>query len=151
MPTFVPSSYGTPYGTSTSEVVSDGGGTFAVWNDGTVEVLSGYPNVGQVFKPGDALYDQVIKNLSSAGNAAKIKSVIGSTQYEESISAAPVQSTSGGTATMEDVATQQVVVPFYKQPWFLPVTLGVVTLGIATFILTYEKTPTLKTARANRR
>ena len=152
MSTFVPSSYGDPYGTSTSEVVSDGGGSFAVYSDGAVEVLSGYPNVGQVFKPGDAVYDQVIKNLSAApGNAAKIQSTIGITQYDVSISAPPVQSTSGGTATMEDVATQQVVVPFYKQPWFLPATLGVATLGAVVFILMYEKTPTLKTARANRR
>ncbi len=90
MPTFVPSSYGTPYGTSTSEVVSDGGGTFAVWNDGSVEVLSGYPNVGQVFKPGDALYDQVIKNLSSAGNSShcplNCSTSTGSPRYSPSMS-----------------------------------------------------------------
>jgi len=152
MPTFVPSSYGDPYGTSSEVVVSDGSGNFAVRSDGEIEVLSGYPNVGQIFKPGNPVYDQVVKNLSAIrGNAAKIQAAIGITQYDISISAPPVQSTSGGTATMEDVATKQVVVPFYKQPWFLPATLGVVTLGAVAFILTYEKTPTLKTARANRR
>jgi hypothetical protein len=103
--------------------ISDGQGTFRVRSNGVIEVLSGYSNVGQVYLPGSAVYDQMVKNLASGANLVSLNAVLGSTAVAKSLSSSPLVSASGGgEATMEE--TLVTPIPFYQQSWFWPSVIG---------------------------
>lgn len=117
--------------------LSDGVGTFSVRSDGRIEVLSGYPTVGTIYKPGSATYDQVVKNLARArpGNKETIAKVIGAHLFVQAMSTPDLPAaTGGGAAPMEELA-----VPFYRKTWFVPAVLGVGVVGAIGFILLRKK------------
>lgn len=117
--------------------VSDGKGDFRVYKNGNVEVLSGYPNVGKVFKPGSSTYDQVIKNLEAAGNTQKIGLMLGPDKLNKALSspAIPTQTT-GTPASNEDIlVTKDLAIPIYKRDWFMPVAVGGAAFVVAGLVL----------------
>lgn len=101
--------------------VSDGIGMFRVRDNKRIEVLSGYPNVGKIFKPSDPTYDQVVKNLSAhADNSGKIAAVLGTGEFSRAMTTPPVPTASSGgtqTASLPDIIEGDVSVPFYKHRW----------------------------------
>lgn len=112
-------------------ILSDGQGDFGVAPEGAITVLSGYPNVGRVFTPGSASYDQVVKNLSSVGdNRNRLISFLGAARVTTALSSPPLVTADGAQATTADVVA---VVPYRERWWFYPaVTLtvtGTLTLG----------------------
>ena len=111
--------------------ISDGTGFFRIRSNGRIEVLSGYSNEGQVYLPGSAVYDQMVKNLASGANLVSLNAVLGTAAVAKSLSSPPLVSASGGgEATMEEALVTPI--PFYQHPLFWPVliTLGTVaTVG----------------------
>lgn len=111
-------------------ILSDGQGTFSVAKDGTVTVKSGYPNVGNVFAPGSARYDQIIKVLAGvSGNQARLSAHLGASAVAQSLSTPPLVSTDTGLpATKDEVIASKP--PVWQRPWFLPVVIvGGVAIG----------------------
>ena len=116
-------------GTSDYTDVSDGTGTFRIRSNGRIEVLSGYSNVGTIYAPGTAVYDQMLKNLNTGANTLKIQAVLGTAALNESLSAPTLISSSGAApASMEEAMATPI--PFYQQPWFLPTAIGLVTAAV---------------------
>lgn len=129
-------------GTTRMVELSDGAGTFRVYSDGAIEVLSGYANAGRVFKPGDATYDQLVKNLSAVGNNAnEIAAMVGLPKYQAAMASPVVATPSGAAATAADVVEGNVVVPFYQHPWFMPAAVvgGAAVLGLAILVVPWDK------------
>lgn len=114
-------------GAGTVDVKDIPGDTFRVSSSG-IEVMSGSA-AGRVFSSGNAVYDQMLKNLMDVrGNRAKIESVIGSSALETSLASSPLVTSSGAPpATVEAVIA---ATPFYQQAWFLPTVIGVGTLVV---------------------
>jgi hypothetical protein len=106
-------------------ILSDGRGEFALARDGTVKVLSGYPNVGTIFPAGTALNATVLANLAAVGsNRNRIKDFTG-------IVPAAVAS---AVPTAEVIVQQEAAVaPMTSRVWFWPVVgaVSVVAGGIA--------------------
>lgn len=118
--------------------VSDGKAQFRVQSNGHIEVLSNeYRNKGKIFKPGDAVYGQVVKNLAAvSGNPDKLVRVLGAPQYTAAMQAPALPSSSGVPATVEDISTGQVQIPIYKRDWFLPAVVGggaLLAVGVILF------------------
>jgi len=121
--------------------VSDSMATCSVRSNGIIEVLSNeYGNEGDIYKPGNATYDQVMKNLMKvAGNQAKIEAIIGKAAVDKSLLAPPVKTPSGVPATMDDVVEGDIVIPFHKQPWFMPAVAGLGAAAVIGAILFWPK------------
>lgn len=78
--------------------VKDGGsGDWRVYADGSVKLLKGYPNVGQVYPPGS----QVLSNLmeSPPGNKAKIDEVMGTGSADTQLAKLPAAWSGGGAGS----------------------------------------------------
>lgn len=114
------------------------GDTFRVKQSGVVEVMTGSAK-GQLFKPGSAVYDQVLKNLSDVrGNKSKIESVVGSDKVRASLSSPSIAPavTPGGEIrplTTQELATK---IPLHQKWWFWPtVAVGSLsTVGLAILL-----------------
>ena len=130
-------------GTSEMVQVSDGTGNFMVYSDGAIEVISGYPNAGKVFKPGSAGYDQVVKNLSAVGdNASQIALVLGLPKYQKAMASPEIPTPSSGgalPATNADVLEGNITVPFYQKDWFMPVAVASGAAVLAGLILFWPR------------
>jgi hypothetical protein len=113
--------------------VTDGAARFSIRSNGYIEVLSDeYGNKGTVYKPGNATYDQMIKNLSAFSSAQKatIAKVIGSDKFVAALSSPPVVTSGGRQATAGELSP-----PIYHRPWFMPVVgVSAVVLGITLVV-----------------
>lgn len=118
--------------------VSDGQGQFRVYQGGNIEVLSGYPNAGKVFKPGSSTYDQVVKNLAAVGNNySAMAPVLTPVKLTQALNtpAIPTQTT-GTPASNEDIlVTKDLAIPIYQRDWFMPVAVAGVAAVAAGLIL----------------
>lgn len=122
------------------EVFDDQGAKFSVRSNGRIEVLSGYPNVGTIFAPGDSGYNTLVRNLATLvpGNREKIEKVLGKEKVDAAISAAqsyfasvPVAQPGEGAlpSKKEDVSLTQ-------KPWFWP-TVVITTSGVAALAIVF--------------
>jgi hypothetical protein len=100
------------------------GGTFRVKSNKVIEVLTG-PGTGTLFQPGNAVYDQVLKNLMDVGgNRSKIELVLGAGQVAASLASPPVMAAapSGQPGKKEETDINKLAggVPFYQHKYFWP-------------------------------
>lgn len=127
------------YGTASAPVrteqiiLSDGNGEFAMDRDSTVTVLSGYPNVGQVFYPGTGQHGQVVANLAAvANNRQRIKDFTGVAP------AAPSAGTSVAVVPMPEGMVPLNAIPLWRRSWFLPTVAGVATVAVIGGVIIYK-------------
>lgn len=109
-------------------ILSDGRGEFSLARNGTVRVLSGYPNAGAIFAPGTGQHGAVLANLAVVGdNRARIVSFTGITPTALSVSTPPLEVITSAAAVD--------AVPVTARTWFWPAVgaVGVVAGGIAVW------------------
>lgn len=118
--------------------LTDGPGTYLLYNDGSILIVKGYGKDGQKVAANTPLATQMIKNLSSmnSNQARLIASVLQPSQIQIIANTPDLPSPTNPTVPMtnEDIEAE-VPVPFYKQWWFLPVVGTTVTAVVVGAII----------------